>query len=149
MAVLLGKRIFNIQELLDKEILKSLLQSGFEWLYDLLQTLGNGQITEFAAAIQKHNQVIQRYPQIMKEIDYLKQKVAIIAFLEFVFQLDQNDRNIPFSEIARVCQIDLQVVEMLVMKAMSLSIVKGSIDEAKQTVEISWIRPRYLNKEHL
>lgn len=85
----------------------------------------------------------------MKEIDYLKQKVAIIAFLEFVFQLDQNDRNIPFSEIARVCQIDLQVVEMLVMKAMSLSIVKGSIDEAKQTVEISWIRPRYLNKEHL
>ena len=129
--------------------MKSLLQSGFEWLYDLLQTLGNGQITEFAAAIQKHNQVIQRYPQIMKEIDYLKQKVAIIAFLEFVFQLDQNDRNIPFSEIARVCQIDLQVVEMLVMKAMSLSIVKGSIDEAKQTVEISWIRPRYLNKEHL
>jgi len=134
---------------LDKEILKSLLQSGFEWLYDLLQTLGNGQITEFAAAIQKHNQVIQRYPQIMKEIDYLKQKVAIIAFLEFVFQLDQNDRNIPFSEIARVCQIDLPVVEMLVMKAMSLSIVRGSIDEAKQTVEISWIRPRYLNKEHL
>jgi len=129
--------------------LKSLLQSGFEWLYDLLQTLGNGQITEFAAAIQKHNQVIQRYPQIMKEIDYLKQKVAIIAFLEFVFQLDQNDRNIPFSEIARVCQIDLPVVEMLVMKAMSLSIVRGSIDEAKQTVEISWIRPRYLNKEHL
>jgi len=134
---------------LDKEILKSLLQSGFEWLYDLLHTLGNGQITEFAAAIQKHNQVIQRYPQIMKEIDYLKQKVAIIAFLEFVFQLDQNDRNIPFSEIARVCQIDLPVVEMLVMKAMSLSIVRGSIDEAKQTVEISWIRPRYLNKEHL
>lgn len=129
--------------------MKSLLQSGFEWLYDLLQTLGNGQITEFAAAIQKHNQVIQRYPQIMKEIDYLKQKVAIIAFLEFVFQLDQNDRNIPFSEIARVCQIDLPVVEMLVMKAMSLSIVRGSIDEAKQTVEISWIRPRYLNKEHL
>jgi len=88
MAVLLGTKIFNIQELLDKEILKCLLQSGFEWLYDLLQTLGNGQITEFAAAIQKHNQVIQRYPQIMKEIDYLKQKVAIIAFLEFVFQLD-------------------------------------------------------------
>lgn len=36
MAVLLGKKIFNIQELLDKEILKSLLQSDFEWLFDLL-----------------------------------------------------------------------------------------------------------------
>lgn len=85
----------------------------------------------------------------MKEIDYLKQKVSIIAFLEFVFQLGKDDRNIPFSEIARVCQIDGQDVELLVMKAMSLQIVRGSIDEASETVAISWIMPRYLNKEHL
>jgi len=36
MAVLLGKKIFNISELLDKEILRSLTMSDFEWLYDLL-----------------------------------------------------------------------------------------------------------------
>jgi hypothetical protein len=36
MAVLLGKKIFNITELLDKQILKTLLNSDFEWLYDLL-----------------------------------------------------------------------------------------------------------------
>jgi len=36
MAVLLGKNIFNIAELLDKEILHSLVGSDFEWLYDLL-----------------------------------------------------------------------------------------------------------------
>ena len=47
MAVLLGKRIFNIQELLDKSILKSLINSDLEWLHDLLQTLGRGQISEF------------------------------------------------------------------------------------------------------
>lgn len=44
MAVLLGKNIFNISELLDKEILQSLVGTDFEWLYDLLQTLGRGQI---------------------------------------------------------------------------------------------------------
>ena len=66
MAVLLGKKIFNITELvssaiclfifqLDKQILKSLIQSDFEWLHDLLQTLGRGQILQFSSAIQKHN----------------------------------------------------------------------------------------------
>ena len=42
MAVLLGKNIYNIAELLDKEILSSLVGSDFQWLYDLLMTLGRG-----------------------------------------------------------------------------------------------------------
>jgi len=54
MAVLLGKNIFNISELLDKPILNSLVGSDFQWLYDLLMALGKGQIAEFAAAIQRH-----------------------------------------------------------------------------------------------
>lgn len=35
------------------------------------------------------------------------------------------------------------------MKAMSLELVKGAIDEVAQTVQIEWIMPRYLNKEHM
>lgn len=38
---------------------------------------------------------------------------------------------------------------MLVMKAMSLELVKGAIDEVDQTVQIDWIMPRYLSTEHL
>lgn len=40
-------------------------------------------------------------------------------------------------------------VELLVMKAMSLDLVRGSIDEAAETVQVNWIMPRYLSKEHL
>jgi len=69
MAVLLGKNIFNIAELvsliihpffnkncfqLDKEILHSLVGTDFQWLFDLLMTLGRGQISEFARAVQRH-----------------------------------------------------------------------------------------------
>ena len=71
MAVLLGKNIFNIAELLDKEILSSLVGGDFQWLYDLLMTLGRGQISEFAAAIQRHQDFISRFPAIMKEMAYL------------------------------------------------------------------------------
>ncbi len=38
---------------------------------------------------------------------------------------------------------------MLVMKAMSLELVRGSIDEVDKTVQIEWIMPRYLSMDHL
>lgn len=63
--------------------------------------------------------------------------------------MGKDDRNIKFEDIARVCLIDSQDVELLVMKAMSLELVKGDIDQAAETVQIVWIMPRYLNKEHL
>jgi len=47
MAILLGKNVFNIIELLDKEILSSLLGGNYEWVYSLLKALGRGQIDEF------------------------------------------------------------------------------------------------------
>jgi 26S proteasome regulatory subunit N9 len=55
MSVLLGKNIYNITELLEKEVLNSLKGSDFEWLYHLLQHLGHGQISEFAAALNTYN----------------------------------------------------------------------------------------------
>ncbi len=42
MAILLGKNIYNIMELLDKEILQSLNGTDYEWLSALLNTLGRG-----------------------------------------------------------------------------------------------------------
>ena len=35
------------------------------------------------------------------------------------------------------------------MKAMSLDLVRGSIDEVDKTVTITWVMPRYLNMDHL
>lgn len=35
------------------------------------------------------------------------------------------------------------------MKAMSLQLIKGNIDEVGQVVHVDWILPRYLAKGHL
>ena len=35
------------------------------------------------------------------------------------------------------------------MKAMSLELIKGSIDEVEEVVNVDWILPRYLSKAHL
>jgi 26S proteasome regulatory subunit N9 len=62
-------------------------------------------------------------------MEYLHQKVRIIALLEMIFEVDKDARSLPFSKIAEVCQIDLSDVELLIMKAMSLTLIKGTIDE--------------------
>jgi len=40
MSILLGKRVFNISELLDKDIINILVGTDFEWLYHMMKTLG-------------------------------------------------------------------------------------------------------------
>ena len=41
--------------------MKSLIGTDFEWLFDLLQTLGTGNISQFEAAINKHHEYITRF----------------------------------------------------------------------------------------
>ena len=45
--------------------------------------------------------------------------------------------------------LPVEDVELLVMKAMSLKLVRGVIDEVEQVTHIDWILPRYLNMGHL
>ena len=59
----------------------------------------------------------------------LDEKIRIMAFLELIFTLPKNDRNVSFSAIAKVTGLNLEQVEYLVMRSMALDLVKGTIDE--------------------
>jgi 26S proteasome regulatory subunit N9 len=65
---------------------------------------------------------------VTKEMTYLSQKVRIIAFLELLFASGQHDMQISFKRIAETCQVSKDDVELLVMKAQSLDLIRGSID---------------------
>lgn len=75
--------------------------------------------------------------------------MRIIAFLELLFTVDKDERSISFSRIARDCNVNQNDVELLVMKAMSLELIKGQIDEVEELVHVDWIKPTYLSKGHL
>lgn len=66
-----------------------------------------------------------------------------------IFELGKDERSISFDKIANTCQVDRQDVELLVMKAMSLDLIRGTINEVDQVVHVDWCQPRYLNKGHL
>lgn len=149
MSILLGKNVFNITELLDKDVINSLLGTDFEWLFHMMKTLGNGQIDEFSKTVQGNQDYISKFPNILKEMTYLDQKVRIIALLEMIFQRGKDERSLSFRSIAETCKVENSDVELLVMKAMSLNLIKGTINEVDQQVHIDWCLPRYLNKGHL
>lgn len=149
MSILLGKNVFNITELLDKDIINSLKGTDFEWLYFMMKSLGEGKISEFEETVKTHNEYISKFPNIVQEMQYLEQKVRIVAFLEMIFNAGKDERSMSFQTISQGCQIEEGDVELLVMKSMSLGLIRGMIDEVDHVVHIDWAMPRYLNKGHL
>jgi len=71
MSILLGKNVFNITELLDKDIINSLKGTQFEWLYDMMCALGFGKIDDFTKTVSNSQEYIKNFPNVVKEMDYL------------------------------------------------------------------------------
>jgi 26S proteasome regulatory subunit N9 len=67
-----------------------------------------------------------------------------MAFLELAFNLPKNNRVIEFNTLAKSCGIPDLHVEFMVMKAMALGLVKGSIDQLSKKITISWVAPKVL-----
>ena len=68
---------------------------------------------------------------MISNIAILNEKIRIMSLLELIFQLPKNDRQLTFQVIAKFSGLTSERVELLVMKAMSLGLIKGSIDQVK------------------
>lgn len=55
MAVLVGKEIYNIAELCEKETLKALIGTDHQWLYEILMTMDSGDISSFFSVCEKYD----------------------------------------------------------------------------------------------
>ena len=51
-----------------------------------------------------------------------------MSLLDLIFNLPKNERSVKFSVIASKANIAIDEVELLVMRAMSLELIKGYID---------------------
>jgi len=87
-----------------------------------------------------------------------------MTLTETVFTHQGEQKCISFSEIAKATKLSLpevrsfqtqQVsayklqVEHLLMKALSIGLIRGEIDEVDSFIEVQWVQPRVLDKQQL
>merc|ERR1711942_400774 len=79
----------------------------------------------------------------------LFEKVCLMCLMEMTFRREATARQISFAEIASSTTLPVDQVEMLIMKALSQGLVKGRIDEVDQSVSLTWVQPRVLDRQQL
>ncbi|KAJ3356695.1 26S proteasome regulatory subunit [Kappamyces sp. JEL0680] len=137
MSALLGEGLYNFGELLMHPILDSLQTSPFAWLRQLLFFYNSGDMEGFEK-ISKTGDFLKQ-PLLVAAIGFLRQKLCLMTLMEAVFKRSKSERGkMTFSEIARDTRVPMEEVEHLVMKALSLGLIKGCIDEVDGVVLVRW-----------
>ncbi|KAI9262370.1 hypothetical protein BDA99DRAFT_438760 [Phascolomyces articulosus] len=144
-SALLGEMIYNFGELLMHPILDSLSNTEHDWLRSLLFAFNSGDIGKFEA-LAPH---FSKQPLLQQNSEALSRKICLMSLIEAVFRRSSDNRVIPFSEIAAETRLSVDEVEHLVMKALSLKLIRGSIDQVDQQVIVTWVQPRVLDKEQI
>lgn len=145
LAALLGKDIFNFGELLAHPILDDLKGTKQEWIVKVLMAFNSGDVRKFSS--MRSEWEIQQDLVANEVIMY--EKICLLALMEMTFQRSATDRSLTFKDIAKQTGLEEDKVELLVMKALAKGLVKGSIDQVAQVVNLTWVQPRVLDKEQL
>ncbi|EPS33250.1 hypothetical protein PDE_08212 [Penicillium oxalicum 114-2] len=144
-AALASDSIYNFGELLLHPILDSLTETPHNWLRDLLFAFNRGDLTAYdvlAGNISK-NKLLESHRM------FLYQKISLSALTEMVFRRPPHDRSLSFRDIAAETKVQPDEIEHLVMKALSLGLLKGSIDQVAQVAHIHWVQPKVLDMKQI
>ncbi|XP_076878427.1 26S proteasome non-ATPase regulatory subunit 13 [Brachyhypopomus gauderio] len=141
LAGLLGEGVYNFGELLMHPVLESLRNTDKQWLIETLYAFNSGNVEKFQAL----KSVWGQQPDLAAQEARLMQKIQLLCVMEMTFTRPANHRQLTFQEIAQSTKVPLNEVELLVMKALSVGLIRGSIDEVDQKVQMTWVQPRVLD----
>ncbi|MEE6510922.1 hypothetical protein FKM82_031257 [Ascaphus truei] len=145
LAGLLGDGVYNFGELLMHPVLESLRSSDRQWLIDTLYAFNSGNVENFRAKKTAWGQ----QPDLSANESLLLKKIQLLCLMEMTFTRPANHRQLTFDEIAKSAQVNVNDVELLVMKALSVGLLRGSIDEVDKRVHITWVQPRVLDLQQV
>lgn len=140
-AALISDSIYNFGELLLHPILDSLLSTPHAWLRDLLFAFNRGDLAAYA--VLENN--LSKSPLLAQHKTFLWQKISLSALTEAVFRRPPHDRAMTFATIASQTNVQPAEIEILIMKALSLGLLRGSIDQVAEIARIQWVQPKVLD----
>ncbi|KAJ1613339.1 putative RNA-dependent helicase p68 [Cryptosporidium canis] len=133
---------------IDESVRKEFLENA--WILEVLVSLHEGDIDTFMSTVSKYQDKVSRTPLSTTDAQIcITKKTTTLALMDLAFRKNKNERVLSFDEIAKHCRIGLNEIELLVMKAINMNLIKGVIDQVSQTVEISWVHSRVLDKTRM
>jgi 26S proteasome regulatory subunit N9 len=144
-AALLGETIYNFGELLANPILSVLNDTSFAYLVETLMAFNAGD----HAAFERLFPLISQHPTLGGRLDALRQKLCLMALVEAVFVQLKTSRTITFAQISQATRVPVTQVEFLLMKALSMALLRGDLHEPEQAFRIEWVQPRVLDRKQI
>ena len=148
-AMLIGEKLYNFEELIEKDFFKLMKGSKYDWISNLILSFNSAKVDQFLSMIDQNKKNIEENEILRGKSDLLPIKIRIAALLELIFQKNKNDRILTFEEICKVCMTEEDKIEFISMKALSHGLIKGYIDQADRKLYVTWIQPKYLGKEKI
>lgn len=145
-AALLSSETFNFGRLLMFQPFTDRLKNSSDaWLLQWVQLCNDGDVSGFEAFCTVNTDAIRCIPDIAGALPRLREKVRLMALLHLVFYTPAEQRTFSFQTIAQRCSLSVDDVEELVLSALALKIIEGSIDGLEEIVVVSWVQPRVLS----
>lgn len=149
LAALLGEDLYNFAELIAHPIRAALDGSAFAWLADIIGAFNDGDLHAYDELCVKHADALNAQPALVANERKLREKITILCLLQIVFQLPAEKREISLADIAARTKLSVDGVEYLLMKALSVRLIEGVIDQVEGKVNVTWVQPRVLLKPQI
>lgn len=159
LAALTGDGVFNFGQIVTKPIITTVLKkksetqnNQFDWLVELLETMAMGNVQHFEQVTTQYAQEIQSQPALANRMNVVQEKITLLALVNMVFDRPSSERTLSFTDIAaRIYtsnaankEEQLNQVEWVIMRALSLHLVEGTMDQVAQEFHVTWVMPRVL-----
>jgi len=149
LAALTGEGIFNFGEVVTAPALLCLEGTDLHYLVKLLSAGAQGDVLGFQRVADTHAAAIQMQPSLVSRAKAVKEKITLLALVNMVFERPSLERTLSFEDIADRVAVPLDQVEWVIMRALSLKLIKGTMDQVDHTVDITWVMPRVLDKKQM
>lgn len=149
LAALTGEGVFNFGEVVTAPALQCLEGTDLYYLVELLSAGARGDVLGFQRVADAHASAIQMQPSLVSRAEAVKEKITLLALVNMVFERPSLERTLSFEDIAERVVVPVDQVEWVIMRALSLKLIKGTMDQVEQTVDVTWVMPRVLDNKQM
>jgi 26S proteasome regulatory subunit N9 len=149
LAALTGEGVFNFGEISTAPALRCLEGTESHYLVELLSAGARGDVVGFQRVADANADAIRMQPSLVSRADAVKEKITLLALVNMIFERPSLERTLSFEDIADRVVLPVDQVEWVIMRALSLKLIRGTMDQVDQTVDVHWVMPRVLDNAQM